>query len=269
MIVITDSRNAVLYQGEHASIKEAVEAAVRGGVSLRGANLRGADLSGVDLSGPMPSNPDFRWAKLSGACLEKANFTRTRLAGADLRGARAHEAVFRGARLFEARLGRAALGNADFIDACLTGAAMQGAYLRYADFRDACLEEATLDGADVSGALWHEASLNRASFQGAIGIPDAPVVPNIDRAILDEIEKNPMLFDVTWWRTETACGTARCRAGWAIHLAGEAGHALEEDLGPSAAGAFIYIASRPGEPVPDFTDTRADALADLRARASI
>ena len=41
----------VLYSGEHADIKEAVEAAVKAGANLRGANLRGADLCDANLRG--------------------------------------------------------------------------------------------------------------------------------------------------------------------------------------------------------------------------
>ena len=37
----------VLYSGEHADIKEAVEAAVKAGANLRGADLRGANLIGA------------------------------------------------------------------------------------------------------------------------------------------------------------------------------------------------------------------------------
>ena len=39
----------VLYRGEHADIKGAVEAAVKAGADLRGANLRDADLCDADL----------------------------------------------------------------------------------------------------------------------------------------------------------------------------------------------------------------------------
>ena len=41
----------VLYSGEYASLKEAVEAAVKAGANLRDANLDGADLGGADLRG--------------------------------------------------------------------------------------------------------------------------------------------------------------------------------------------------------------------------
>ena len=39
----------VLYSGEHASLKEAVEAAVKAGANLAGANLAGANLRGANL----------------------------------------------------------------------------------------------------------------------------------------------------------------------------------------------------------------------------
>ena len=42
---------AVLYSGEHADVKEAVEAAVKAGANLAGANLADANLSGANLSG--------------------------------------------------------------------------------------------------------------------------------------------------------------------------------------------------------------------------
>ena len=38
---------AVLYSGEHADVKEAVEAAVKAGANLRGADLGGANLDGA------------------------------------------------------------------------------------------------------------------------------------------------------------------------------------------------------------------------------
>ena len=38
----------VLYSGEHADVKEAVEAAAKGGANLRGANLRGAKVGAGD-----------------------------------------------------------------------------------------------------------------------------------------------------------------------------------------------------------------------------
>ena len=52
---------ALLYSGEHASLRKAVEAANLRGADLRGADLRGANLCGADLCGA-----DLRDANLAG-----------------------------------------------------------------------------------------------------------------------------------------------------------------------------------------------------------
>ena len=64
----------------------------------------------------------------------------------------------------------------------------------------------------------------------------------------------------------TVCNTTHCRAGWAIHLAGQAGYALEAKLGSSVAGALIYARSCQEFAVPDFLDSNEAAIADMRAR---
>ena len=56
----------VLYSGEHADIKEAVEAAVKAGADLRDADLRGANLRGADLC-----DADLCGAHLTGAKVGK------------------------------------------------------------------------------------------------------------------------------------------------------------------------------------------------------
>ena len=62
----------VLYSGEHADIKEAVEAAVKAGANLRDADLCGADLRGADLCGADLCDADLRGANLTGANLRDA-----------------------------------------------------------------------------------------------------------------------------------------------------------------------------------------------------
>ena len=57
----------VLYSGEHASLKEAVEAAVKSGVSLAGANLRGANLGDANLGDANLRGANLRGADLRGA----------------------------------------------------------------------------------------------------------------------------------------------------------------------------------------------------------
>ena len=114
--------------------------------------------------------------------------------------------------------------------------------------------------ADLSGANLRGANLSGADLRDAdLGLA-VPVIPNIDAAILSAIENGGSL-NMQEWHT---CETTHCRAGWAIMLAGSAGDELEQRVGPCAAGALIYAASRPRQRVPDFFASTDDALADLR-----
>lgn len=207
---------------------------------LRWANLRGAYLSSADLRQADLTGADFYGANLRGANLGGANLRGARLGGANLR-----EAYLRGANLRAAYLGAADLRRAD-----LTGADLDGANLHRANLRDA-----RLGGANLRGAVLRDARLD-----GALGLPDAPVVPNIDADILAELEAGGKL-DMSSWHS---CATTHCRAGWAVVLAGEAGRKLEEATSTYLAGYLIYKASRPDVPPPDFFATNEEAMKDLK-----
>jgi hypothetical protein len=84
---------AVLYEGEHASLREAVIAAVESGANLTGANLTGANLSGAYLSGANLSGADLSGANLTRANLTRANLTGAYLSGANLSGAKDADSV--------------------------------------------------------------------------------------------------------------------------------------------------------------------------------
>jgi uncharacterized protein YjbI with pentapeptide repeats len=128
-----------------------------------GAILEGADLVDADLRGA-----DLRDAILEGARLEGA-----RLEGADLEGA-----DLEGANLRYANLRYAYLQDAD-----LRGANLEGANLRYADLEGADLRRANLQDANLYGA-----NLRVASLRGAIGLPDAPIVDDLDAKILAMVD---------------------------------------------------------------------------------
>ena len=188
-----------------------------------------ADLSGADLSG----------ADLRGGRFRDADLRRADLRGTDLRGTDLRETDLRGAKLSGTDLRNADLRNAD---------------LRNADLRSAAMFMADLRDADLSGA----------DLRGATDLPAAPVIPNIDAAILAEIVAGGVI-DMDNWHT---CETTHCRAGWAIYLADEAGAALERRYGTNVAGALIYAASRPNNRVPNWFASAEEALADLRASAA-
>ncbi len=143
---------------------------------------------------------------------------------------------------------------------------LRGADLRRASMLGAALERCDLSGADMSELRNYAAvrltgcTLHRV----VLGVP-APLVPDLDRRVWAEIQQGGGAgqLEMGHWHT---CTTSHCRAGWAIHLAGSAGYALEQRIGAAAAGAFIYWKSVGY--VPDFYATNDEALADLRARAA-
>ena len=102
----------VLHRGEHADVKEAVEAAVKAGANLRDADLDGANLRDAYLAG----------ANLRDAYLAGANLRDAYLAGANLRGANLRGADLDGANLRDACLAGAYLSGASLSDAILSGA---------------------------------------------------------------------------------------------------------------------------------------------------
>jgi uncharacterized protein YjbI with pentapeptide repeats len=205
---------------------------------LHGKDLHGADLHGADLHGKDLRGADLRGANLRDADLGSADLRWANLSGADLRGADLHGAG----------LGSAGLGSADLSDADLSGA----------DLRDADLRDADLHGADLR---W--ANLRRADLRGVLWGFVVPAIDNIDASVLAAISGGGSLNMAKWH----ACDTTHCRAGWAIHLAGAAGYALEKRTTPYLAGRLIYEASRPDRDAPDFFASDEDAMEDLRASA--
>ena len=93
---------------------------------------------------------------------------------------------------------------------------------------------------------------------------EVPIVEDLDKRILSAVGSEGENLDMSNWHY----GTGRCRAGWAIVLAGEAGEKLESIGGRHFAGRCIYEAST-GRPAPDFFASNSDALADIRACAVV
>ena len=119
---------SVLFSGEYASLKVAVESAVAAKVNLGGANLVGANLVG---------------ASLVGASLDGANLGGASLVGANLVGA----------SLVGASLYRANLGGSNLVGASLVGARLDGASLDGSNLYRASLDGASLVGANLVGII--------------------------------------------------------------------------------------------------------------------
>lgn len=105
-----------------------------------------------------------------------------------------------------------------------------------------------------------------------------PFVKDLDKKILAQAERKPETFqmddfhqpiykhkDEFGYGLGKSCGTAHCRAGWAMHFAGPMGQYLEDALGSHYAGALIY--ARSTGKVPNFYSSNAKALRSLKAAA--
>ena len=187
----------------------------------------------------------------------------------DLRGADLSDADLRGADLSDADLSGADLSDADLSGADLSDADLSGAYLRGAYLRDAYLSDAIgapPDHTDPSTPYARNPALGTDAERAAayrMRHPDVPVIPQLDARILAALDAGGTLRMDAWH----TCNTVHCRAGWAIHLAGEAGYALERKLGdPALAGRAIYRASTGRAPL--FFATDEHALADIRRCAA-
>ena len=144
------------------------------------------------------------------------------------------------AAVIEATEKKANLYGADLCGAYLYEANLCGAYLRGANLREAYLRGANLCGAYLCGADLREANLCGANLCGADlreaknwVKPDPKLPKKVAKKILKNPEKTLNMGD---WHT---CETTHCLAGWAVHLSGPAGYALEALVGPSTAGQIL------------------------------
>ena len=127
MITLYRTNNSIIGEFQVGSVKEAVELAVRQGISLANANLAFKDLANVSLEGANCADANFTgtnlmWVRLEGANCKGANFAGANLKwanckGANLTNANLRWANFTGANLSSADLMGAVLTKANFTDA--------------------------------------------------------------------------------------------------------------------------------------------------------
>mgnify|MGYP006949698088 FL=1 len=92
-----------------------------------------------------------------------------------------------------------------------------------------------------------------------------PIIENIDAAVYAAASQVDAL-DMGNWHS---CETTHCRAGWVVHLAGDAGYALEARFNTELAAMLIYRES--GSPINParFYDGNSAAMEDMRRRAEV
>ena len=89
------------------------------------------------------------------------------------------------------------------------------------------------------------------------------MIKDIHKAIYAAVSQ-PNALDMSSWHT---CGTTHCRAGWVVHLAGEAGYALEKFHGTALAAQLIYAKSGYQIGPTQFHVSNDEALADMKRLA--
>ena len=90
---------------------------------------------------------------------------------------------------------------------------------------------------------------------------EIPKIENIHTRILEAVSK-PDALNMGNWHT---CDSTHCRAGWAVHMAGEAGKALEKQTSTLFAAMQIYRISSPIRVSPiRFYESNEKAMEDIR-----
>jgi hypothetical protein len=92
-----------------------------------------------------------------------------------------------------------------------------------------------------------------------------PVIKNIHQAIFAAASAEGALN----MNNVHQCNTTHCRAGWAVHLAGEAGYDLERRFDWNLAARMIYEASGYKISPVEFYKSNDDALADMKRLADL
>jgi hypothetical protein len=180
---------------------------------------------------------------------------------------------FTGAVIFECKaeslrecVFAAVKARANLAGAYLAGANLADAYLAGADLADARNVPAGTEQKDPPEPYQRRPSAETRAERAKRyreDHPNVPVFENLDSKILAAVTDGAGTLDMGSWHT---CETTHCRAGWAIHLAGKAGYALEKKHGSHYAGRMIYLASTGRSP--HFFATTERALEDIRKQAA-
>jgi hypothetical protein len=119
------------------------------------------------------------------------------------------------------------------------------------------------DCSDCSGCSGCSDLENAALVRGSAAAIEIPRIEGIHGKVYAAASR-PQALRMNNWHS---CDTTHCRAGWVIHLAGEAGYALEKRFDPVCAAMRIYEASGFDISPCRFFDSNEAALADMKKLA--
>ena len=96
---------------------------------------------------------------------------------------------------------------------------------------------------------------------------DIPIIESIHSSVLSAIESEGCYLAMSGWHT---CNTTHCRAGWVVHLAGDAGYKLEKSTSTEFAAKMIYKKSSDIRVSPvRFFESDEIAMEDIRRCAEL
>lgn len=99
-----------------------------------------------------------------------------------------------------------------------------------------------------------------------VGMPPVPRIEDIHRRVYEAVNLPGNTLEMGGWHT---CETTHCRAGWVVHLAGEAGYALEKFHNTELAAMLIYRESGHYINPARFYDGNEAAMADMKRLAEV
>ena len=107
---------------------------------------------------------------------------------------------------------------------------------------------------------------NKAGITDDFAPPTIPIIPDIHQRLYAAVTETPTSLAMDDWHS---CNTTHCRAGHIVHMAGEAGYALERFHNTALAAMLIYDASDPTFKINPcrFYDSNDDAMADMKRLA--
>ena len=168
-------------------------------------------------------------------------------------GAAIKLAIRSGSDLRGSDLSGSNLSDSDLRDCNLSGSNLSDSDLSDCNLSGSDLRDCNLSGSDLSGS-----DLSDCNLRDWI-----PKITNIHQTVYNAARAKNALEMSSWH-----CGTAHCRAGWVVTLAGASGRVLEGFFGTAPAAALIYQASDPSlSKIPDFYCNNKTALADMKRLA--
>ncbi len=185
-VKLRNADNKILHEADVATLGEALEDAVKKGVSLKGVNLEGAKLRDVNLKGADLEGANFEKAKLQNVSLEGANLKKIECLRTDFQSVNAKNSDFSGVDIYASKIQMSDFQGANFQKANLSSAKIENSNFEKVNF------EKTRFSYTSMGMGMGSSSISRAKFNEVKLDDDMPRVLKASGANV----KNPIVNGV-------------------------------------------------------------------------